>query len=193
MPIKLNGSTSGSVTVQAPAIAGTNTLTLPATTGNIISSADTGTVTQTMLGTNVAGNGPAFSAYLATNQTVTNATFTKITCGTKEFDTNSNYDNATNYRFTPTIAGYYQISGALNAVTSAGVLQIVTIYKNGSEFKRGNANVPTTSGGNSTVSALIYMNGSTDYVELYGYVNNGTAFGGGQSLTYFQGFLARSA
>jgi hypothetical protein len=37
MPIKLNGSTSGSVTVQAPAVAGTNTLTLPAATGNLLS------------------------------------------------------------------------------------------------------------------------------------------------------------
>ena len=45
MPVKLNGSTSGSVTLQATAVAGTNTLTLPATTGNIITSADTGTVT----------------------------------------------------------------------------------------------------------------------------------------------------
>jgi hypothetical protein len=37
MPVKLNGSTSGSVTVQAPAVAGTNTLTLPAATGNLLS------------------------------------------------------------------------------------------------------------------------------------------------------------
>jgi len=33
MPVALNGSTSGSVTITAPAVAGTNTLTLPATTG----------------------------------------------------------------------------------------------------------------------------------------------------------------
>lgn len=37
MPLKLNGSTSGSVTIQAPAIAGINTLTLPAATGNLLS------------------------------------------------------------------------------------------------------------------------------------------------------------
>jgi len=33
MPVKLNGATSGSVTIDAPAVAGTTTLTLPATTG----------------------------------------------------------------------------------------------------------------------------------------------------------------
>ena len=34
--IKLKGSTSGDITISAPAVAGTNTLTLPAETGNII-------------------------------------------------------------------------------------------------------------------------------------------------------------
>ena len=47
--IQLNGATSGSVTLTPPAVAGTNTLTLPAKTGNIITSADSGTVTGTML------------------------------------------------------------------------------------------------------------------------------------------------
>lgn len=34
--IKLVGSTSGEITIAAPAVAGTNTLTLPASTGNIL-------------------------------------------------------------------------------------------------------------------------------------------------------------
>ncbi len=45
----LKGGTSGQITVTPTAVAGTNTLTLPARTGNIITSADTGTVTGTML------------------------------------------------------------------------------------------------------------------------------------------------
>lgn len=49
MPVKLKGATSGDITLDVPAAAGTNTLTLPAKTGNIITSADTGTVTPTML------------------------------------------------------------------------------------------------------------------------------------------------
>lgn len=49
MPVALKGSTSGQVTLDVPATAGTNTLTLPAKTGNIITSADSGTVTTTML------------------------------------------------------------------------------------------------------------------------------------------------
>ena len=34
--IKLQGSTSGEITISAPAVAGTNTLTLPATTGTTV-------------------------------------------------------------------------------------------------------------------------------------------------------------
>jgi len=37
MPISLNGATSGSVLITAPAVAGTTTLTLPAVTGTLIS------------------------------------------------------------------------------------------------------------------------------------------------------------
>lgn len=55
MPVKLKGATSGDVTLDVPAVAGTNTLTLPAKTGNLITSADTGTVTQTMLAAGLAG------------------------------------------------------------------------------------------------------------------------------------------
>ena len=45
MPVKLNGSTSGSVTIDAPAVAGTNTLTLPAVTDTLVGLAATQTLT----------------------------------------------------------------------------------------------------------------------------------------------------
>lgn len=50
MPLKLSGATSGTVTLDVPAAAGTNTATLPAVTGNVIvstavSASTTNTVT----------------------------------------------------------------------------------------------------------------------------------------------------
>ncbi len=48
----LKGATSGQITLTPTAIAGTNTLTVPAKTGNLITSADTGTVTNGMLASN---------------------------------------------------------------------------------------------------------------------------------------------
>jgi hypothetical protein len=137
---------------------------------------------------------PAFSAYLNTAQTITASTFTKVQINTEEFDTNSNYDNATNYRFTPTVAGYYQVNGSIRYDASTTPTRaIIGIYKNGAEFKRGN-----DLGNNSTqaiVSTLVYFNGSTDYIELWAYISAVTAIIGtaGQALIYFQASMVRSA
>jgi hypothetical protein len=48
-------------------------------------------------------NTPAFEARLSADQTISDDTLTKITLDTEIFDTNSDYDNSTNYRFTPTL------------------------------------------------------------------------------------------
>jgi antitoxin component YwqK of YwqJK toxin-antitoxin module len=47
--VALPGSTSGTVTLQPTATAGTTTITLPATTGTVITTGDSGTVTSTMI------------------------------------------------------------------------------------------------------------------------------------------------
>ena len=52
--VQLQGSTSGTVTIVAPAIAGTPTITLPTTAGTIVTTGDTGTVTNTMLAGSIA-------------------------------------------------------------------------------------------------------------------------------------------
>jgi hypothetical protein len=193
MPIKLKGATSGDVTLDVTAVAGTNTLTLPAKTGNLITSADTATVTQTMIGAGVAGNGPAFGAYQSSAQTALAAgTWTKIVFQTEEFDTASCFDNATNYRFTPNVAGYYQINGAaqINGSTSGFA---ASIYKNGTTLKTGTYVSATATQPLSVVSSIVYLNGSTDYVELWGYSVSSLATFASQSATYFNGFLARAA
>lgn len=51
MSIVLQGSTSGSVTLQEPAVAGTTVLTLPATTGNVVVDSATQTLTNKTLTT----------------------------------------------------------------------------------------------------------------------------------------------
>ena len=180
MSLILSGDTSGAITLAAPAVSGTNTATLPAATGTVM----------------VSGNMPAFSAYLGSNQNLTNSTFTKIQINTKNFDTNSNYDNATNYRFTPTVAGYYQINGRVDAQSSTGSVTrcIVSIYKNGTEYKRG-SDVNTANTNASNVMDVVYFNGSTDYAELYAFISaavTATA-GAGQALTYFSGSMVRGA
>lgn len=166
--------------------------------GAALANIGSGGVTQTYLGTNVAGNGPAFRAYLSSNQSISNSTNTKVQLNTKSFDTANCFDNTTNYRFTPNVAGYYQFSAvlALSGTNSANVQAL--IYKNGATASNSVFYAPGLTGVtqiNAVLSDLIYMNGSTDYVELYGYLSasSGNIFGGNSAQAYLAGYLARTA
>jgi hypothetical protein len=144
-----------------------------------------------MLATGVAGTGPAFSAYVSSNQSITSSANVKVPFNTEEFDTANCYDNTTNYRFTPNVAGYYQINAAVGTIAGS-TRALPMIWKNGAEAKRGNDSSSAVNG--VVVSALIYANGTSDYFEIYVYTNaSGTNLGGGAYLTYFQAFLARAA
>ena len=228
----LSGDTSGSVTLDAPAVSGTTTLTLPNTSGTLVvtsgaqtiefadgsastpsitNSGDTntgiffpaadtiafaeggtevmriasdGTVT---ISKGVSGT-PAFAAYQSTGVALTAATFTKITFQTEEYDTNSNFASS---RFTPTVAGYYQINGAWQ-FGSGGTVTVCAIYKNGTIYKQGTA-VGGTAGYGGAVSSLVYCNGSSDYVELYGYASTAKTPLATIDATYFNGALVRGA
>lgn len=150
-------------------------------------------IPQALLGPGVAGNGPAFSAYLGTNQSVTQNVWTKIQFNTEEYDTASVYDNITNFRFQPLVPGYYQVNASVDSSGSvATTLQTLSIYKNGSAHKNGE--LSRDNGGRIGASALVFLNGSTDYAEIYAYVTGTSpAWSNGQSQTYFQSFLARAA
>jgi hypothetical protein len=172
--IVVSGDTSGAVTLAVPAVAGTNTVTIAAQTGTL----------------NAAG--PAFSAYQSSTQSLAagSGSRTKIQLQTEEFDTNNNFDSSTNYRFTPTVAGYYQINGCITAAASTELVTV--IYKNGSIYKAG-SDVATSTPYASVVSSIIYCNGSTDYLELYAFSGNSTTSVSGISATWFNGCLVRGA
>lgn len=141
-------------------------------------------------------NAPAFSAYRSSsNQSITTATWTKVQCQTEEFDTAAAYDNATNYRFTPQVAGYYQVSATLY-FSATGLTNVgVQVYKNGSAAKIGTTvQIPSSSEGGCNVSALIYMNGTTDYLELFGFAaGTSPAVLAGANTSFFQACLVRAA
>jgi len=124
-------------------------------------------------------NYPAFEAYLSADQTVSDATWTKAQIDTEVFDTDSCYDNSTNYRFTPTVAGKYFVYGGIKQQSSSGgsLAAVITgIYKNGAIVRESTLD-PTDNQANSLTpvnTAIIDMNGTSDYLELFGY-NNVTA------------------
>ena len=172
MSIVMLGSTSGSCTLQEQAVAGTTVLTLPTTSGTI------------------SLDGAAFSAYQNSAQTFSTGVFNKLQIDTEEFDT-ANCFNTGNYRFTPNVAGYYQVNANYNLNASA--ITLAVIYKNGSAFKYGvNSTGDSPYGG--SVSCLVYMNGTTDYIEFYGYTNGtGYTVATGILNTWFQAVLVRAA
>ena len=175
MSIVLQSSGGGSVTIAEPATASNFTQTLPAATGTVM----------------VSGNMPAFSAYPSTGQSYSQSTWTKVTLGTEAFDTNNNFASST---FTPTVAGYYQINATANPQGTAMTQGGVSIYKNGSAYQYLSILSSTISGSTYTTSSLIYMNGSSDYVEMYVF-SNGTSpsIGSAQANVQFNGVLVRAA
>lgn len=175
-----NASGTGEFTIAAPNSNTNRTLSLPDSSGTLLSTATAG----------VPVNGPAFSAYQSSAQTLSANTWTKVQLQTEEFDTASCFDNATNYRFTPNVAGYYQLT--CNAFSTTANMVAVAVYKNGTGFKFG----PQVGASNMIgmqMTALVYLNGSTDYVEFYLYLATSTALSATQSQIYFQGALVRSA
>lgn len=190
--IVLAGATSGTITVQPTAVAGSNTLTLPAANATVLTSTSPSSDLPSSI------NGPAFAAYMSTaTQSISNASFTKVQFNTEIFDTNNNYDPTTNYRFTPTVAGYYQINATIIFANAASGRMIHCIFKNGSEYARlSNLNLATTSGVRASGGAVIYMNGSTDYLELFVYQDSGGALNisGSDAITaQWSGVMVRSA
>jgi len=134
----------------------------------------------------------AFSAYMSGTQSISASTWTKVTFNTEEYDTASQYDHS-NSKFQPTIGGYYQINAALAWMDGASTAALSRFYKNGSNYK----NSAYLYHGSQALddyqvesSVLVYMNGSSDYLEIYAF-NVGTAntISGGTTQSYFQGFL----
>lgn len=137
----------------------------------------------------VVPNGPCFSAYASGGASVTSATDTRVPLNVEEFDTNACFDSVTNYRFQPNKAGYYQINGQVSLVGATLGRLLAVIRKNGAAFKYG-ADMPT---GRSPVSALVFLNGTTDYVELWLYaVGTSLVFANSNADNYFGASLARS-
>jgi len=110
----------------------------------------------TVTGTSPAPSGPAFRAYLNSNQTLSSGTFTKIAFNIEEYDTTNAYDNTTNYRFQPTVAGYYYIS--VNTVVQTAARSIVDIRVCTDGVQRL-YDIDTTAFRGLSGSVLLYLNG----------------------------------
>lgn len=96
-----------------------------------------------------------------------------------------------NNRYTPLIAGWYWFHA--NAYIQQSVVNTIAtaIAKNGLLALHGNT-IPSTTSGICTAGGMVYLNGSTDYVEQQVYTA-GTSMTVVGNFTYLHGFLVRAA
>ena len=135
--------------------------------------------------------GPAFHVRLSSAQSAPSVdTFTKIAFDSETFDTDGKFASS---RFTPTVAGYYQINGGFSYANGnySERTAILGIRKNGSPAVSQSSRVGGfESRWGFNVSGLIYLD-TDDYVELFIYGPSQAIDQG--SETYFTGTLVRKA
>ena len=147
-------------------------------------------------GTGMARSPSYFEAYLSSNQSVTDSTFTLIAPDTVLLDSNS-WWNASTHLYTPQLAGNYQVTvkarcGVATTLTAcvADVRKNATSAITGYWARAGNPGFGAT--GDAQTTAIVTMNGSTDTIEGYAFaqgtggsdVLQGQAISSGGMLTY---------
>ena len=134
------------------------------------------TQTPTLVAKRLA-NTPAFEAHMsATVQDLKDNTITKMAANTEVFDSDGKYDNSTNFRFTPTVAGKYFVyaSAIPRSETNFDILvQELYIYKNGSAYRSTTMRPTNANNSNENsiyIQAIIDLDGD-DYVEIFANCN----------------------
>lgn len=110
---------------------------------------------------------------LSANAGITDATYTKVPLDTVILDTQSGWSNV-NRRYTPTVAGKYAFSAIAMAGATVGIqYALLSICKNGrsgtilAECAADPFTLSNTLSASVVIpSAVVSMNGSTDWIEL---------------------------
>lgn len=141
------------------------------------------------LSTTAISNPYKFSAKKTAD--VSTANGAKVSFETEDFDTNSNYDNVTNNRYTAPVTGFYFFNWEIYVSSSVGLARGI-LYKNGSSFKAGHG-VPSSGDIITGGSALMSLS-ATDYVEIFYSNGSGTKTilgqtSAGYNVSFFEGFL----
>jgi hypothetical protein len=119
---------------------------------------------------------------LATStQNIPDATLTPLAFGAEDFDTHGFHDPVTNNsRITPTVAGYYRFAGTyFNGPRTDFVTVDASFRKNGATSMApadrrtfSTAATQVSQAMSCSATAIIYCNGTTDYVELMAFQDN---------------------
>jgi hypothetical protein len=186
--IKYSADGTGVWALQTTTAGGAATTAVTISTGQVVTLANA--LPMASGGTGVTTM-PAFNAYSTSGTAMSNGVYVKVTFDTEKFDTNNNFASS---RFTPTVAGYYQVNSNLVYITTSTVTQVVlALYKNGAVETYTNFVANSSQGASINLSYVINMNGSTDYIEMYLYMAGaGTLSAQGGQQTAFNGAMIRS-
>jgi len=181
--IQGNASGTGTFTIASPNSNTDRTLTLPDEAGTVLTSAST------LSSSNLSGALPALDGsaltsvvyqpdvayfYLtAADQSLSTASWTKIQFNGTVVDTQSAWDG-TNYRYQPTVAGYYSVIVSATLRGTGGADRFVSIWKNNSSVGYFHLKGATTGEIRIDISRLVYLNGSSHYIEGFCY-SDGTS------------------
>jgi len=116
---------------------------------------------------------PSFKVTLSATSNASHNTYTKIPFDRVMVDIGGYYDNTTNYRYQPQIAGYYQLNLSVMEYSNLDVYDyILEIRLNGNSISSGRNRQIMPGVTNEdiyasviTVADIIHLNGTTDYVE----------------------------
>ena len=150
-------------------------------------SGDTITLPSTATLSNFPNNTPYFGAYLTSNQSVSTGASTIVTYNAEFFDSGGFFDTST-YRFTPTVSGYYEFFAQVKMDSSTDFnMLIINLRKNGSNVANGQNN--NDHNNSVCTSAIIQLNGSSDYVDVRMLQNSGGSanVAGGSTETFIYG------
>ena len=151
---------------------------------NIEALADGSAFDASDLATTTLSNPYKFSVYRSAAYSMPNTAFNKVPFETENFDTGSNYNNTTNFRFVAPVGGFY-IFSFMVATVIGGSDDVAAIYKNGTIYRWANE----TKGG-GTGSPVLMSLATNDYIEIYVSVDNlALNVGNAPQKTYFDGYL----
>ena len=172
MTLKLNGSTSGSVSIDAPASTTSGadiTFKLPVadgTNGQALVTNASGQLSFATAGeANPCGTG-LFRAHVSSAISIANNAYADpVIWQTEDYDLEGWY-NTTTGKYTPQVAGYYKIETHILMSNFGSTWAEVWVKhrKNGTDYAESVFNSPQGGGYEGGVtSTIVLMNGSTDY------------------------------
>ncbi|MBA3340020.1 MAG: hypothetical protein H0T54_09825 [Geodermatophilaceae bacterium] len=119
---------------------------------------------------------PVFHGYKTVVQSIAVSVWVEVTLDAEHIDTVNGHSTSTNSaRYTPTVAGTYQVWGGLAFAPINSGVRLGQVRKNGLQIDslpRANTISTSTFEGSVQFGGTVVMNGTTDYLSVWAYQNS---------------------